>query len=910
MSKEANEARSRMIHATFERKEHFRLYKSGKLWVFAGIFALSTAIGLSQTNDVSAATTDQTTVATNTDKDNQASTVALQSAPAQSAASTAAPAGKTVTTAAKSATAAPAPAPAAADDTTAQDTTAPDTTAPDTTGTDNYAQSQKDLQDAANAATDAGLTVTKDPDATVETDSANVQADAQKVADSTADTIAQLQAATEKQEADNKAYDDSVAAREGALSGAIPTVGFTDDQIKNLLGDDITKVTVVQMNEAPTAVNAAAQQADAGGTLEDGAQWIYKGAMVDAKTGRKVDVVETVSNIQPATTKFSPMLAHSANGTNVMLMTRYVKSLTYSYQYLDSETQEPVSLDAFFDLTAFSNANITFDNGDAENSLEGSEVTKATTDNKQTFSTNVDTATSSSIVWLLQKDSQGTAFTIEEDTRYGDETLAFGANSLLPPIAPKTIEDPSTYPASYQLTNLKITTQYTVNYTGGPDGDTKVSKPVVWTSSTAADGTITYTPNVPSVTTETPAIEGYTADKATVFGENLIATSDVPSDKSETVTYSKDTHPASLTLTIHDDTTGINVGSSVIQGNLGDLMKHVTATGPSGMKLSDVQPDSNKFTATMNGTAIDITPKVTFTADDSDNFTIHVEHVIDQMGTPTDSTDPYYKSTHKTFKVDVTGVAPDGISDDVTPDNGQQTFVASRTWAYDEATGAAIFSAWQPAENAPQTITAAKLTGYTPSVASIAAKDLAAKVNDFVANSATADGSYTDTITYKQDATDQIVNIHYVYKNVDGSELQKTLTLTGKSGDTYSFDIPATIAGPNDDAGAKLDDDNGKLDTTTLYYYATADLNGGQYNTLADDSSTDGQFGTTGQDVWVMYVAAQKAEGSRLQLSWSQVTMAVRIMSFTLSVTTAKKPMSVLFQHQRMVRTGRRRKLS
>ncbi|MCI1918383.1 MAG: KxYKxGKxW signal peptide domain-containing protein, partial [Lactobacillus sp.] len=415
MSKETNEARSRMMQATFERKEHFRLYKSGKLWVFAGIFALSTAIGLSQTNDVSAATTDQAPVATNTDKNNQASTVALQSAPAQSAASTAAPAGKTVTTAAKSATAAPAPAPAAADDTTAQDTT----------GTDNYAQSQKDLQDAANAANDAGLTVTKDPDATVDTTSDNVQADAQKVADSTADTIAQLQAATEKQKADNKAYEDSIATRQNALSGKAfdPLGNFTDDQVKGLLGDDIQNITVVHENVPAVAANDAAKQAETdGGSLEAGAQWIYKNSMVDAKTGRHVDLIETITDAQ-AIDPTSPMILQNTytgeDGVGTNKHTSYnIKSITYNYQYVDSETGNPVSLDAFYDVTNLFTATLTFDNGDANANLYGPSVEASEDGDKQVFSIPVDNDQLtndgySSEVFVLQKNSQGTTFTVQ-----------------------------------------------------------------------------------------------------------------------------------------------------------------------------------------------------------------------------------------------------------------------------------------------------------------------------------------------------------------------------------------------------------------------------------------------------------------------------------------------------------------
>ncbi|MCH5461327.1 KxYKxGKxW signal peptide domain-containing protein [Lactobacillus sp. LC28-10] len=111
--------------------------------------------------------------------------------------------------------------------------------------------------------------------------------------------------------------------------------------------------------------------------------------------------------------------------------------------------------------------------------------------------------------------------------------------------------------------------------------------------------------------------------------------------------------------------------------------------------------------------------------------------------------------------------------------------------------------------------------------------------------------------------------VHYVYQNVDGPEVAPDKPISGDVGDDYTSQItvPPTIKttdGKGTD-GTALDNGNGTLDTSTLYYYATADVNGGQFNALPDNIGPDSQYKTDGQDIWVIYTAKPGIDNSKVE---------------------------------------------
>ncbi|GAX07981.1 mucus-binding protein precursor, LPXTG-motif cell wall anchor [Secundilactobacillus silagincola] len=170
------------------------------------------------------------------------------------------------------------------------------------------------------------------------------------------------------------------------------------------------------------------------------------------------------------------------------------------------------------------------------------------------------------------------------------------------------------------------------------------------------------------------------------------------------------------------------------------------------------------------------------------------------------------------------------------------------------------------------TINVAKLTtnelqkqpGYTESFANTATgatltdDQKAANVDVPLKIAKDADNSPIEidrAVTYAPEK--ETATVHYVYQQVGGTEVLPSVTISGDAGDNYTsqLTIPATTPGKAVDGTTKLDDANGTLDTSTLYYYATADPNGGLYDTMPDKSGSDTQYSTDGQDIWIIYTA-------------------------------------------------------
>ncbi|WP_282801928.1 KxYKxGKxW signal peptide domain-containing protein [Secundilactobacillus kimchicus] len=63
MTKRIKKAHDKLVAASMDKKEHYKLYKSGKRWLIAGVMVASFAgsfFGIDQAKDAQAATTDTT----------------------------------------------------------------------------------------------------------------------------------------------------------------------------------------------------------------------------------------------------------------------------------------------------------------------------------------------------------------------------------------------------------------------------------------------------------------------------------------------------------------------------------------------------------------------------------------------------------------------------------------------------------------------------------------------------------------------------------------------------------------------------------------------------------------------------------------------------------------------------------
>ncbi|WP_162230924.1 mucin-binding protein, partial [Lacticaseibacillus camelliae] len=268
-------------------------------------------------------------------------------------------------------------------------------------------------------------------------------------------------------------------------------------------------------------------------------------------------------------------------------------------------------------------------------------------------------------------------------------------------------------------------------------------------------------------------------------------------------------------------------------------------------------PANIKDTADLQGgtalTAFEITRTVNYSK---------TEPNLQEHQAPKDPSLPHYEETHKTLTITV-----QSVRDDQTQELSKQDLIFSRPYTVDEndPSGKIVsFGAWSQ-DTAFKTVTPPVVPGYTASPANVtdavAGKEgisvqQAAKL--FIAADSDDNSSSTITVTYTLTPPEKgSGTVHYVYQDVNGVELQPPVTVSGDQGYDYSKDysIPDTLSGE----GLDLPDAGGTLDTSVLYYYATADMNGGQINTLPDDSTSDSAFGTQGQDIWVMYVAKPKA---------------------------------------------------
>ncbi|WP_125980130.1 mucin-binding protein [Loigolactobacillus iwatensis] len=250
-----------------------------------------------------------------------------------------------------------------------------------------------------------------------------------------------------------------------------------------------------------------------------------------------------------------------------------------------------------------------------------------------------------------------------------------------------------------------------------------------------------------------PAITGYTPDKATVAGQTVTA----DSGKNEiTVTYNGAAQRA--TVKYVDDTTGQQLGAvDTIDGVTGAAIDYSTATRIGDYEAAGYVLVGDGFSA---GATFD-----TDTATDQ-AFEVHLKH-----GTATTSeTDPVKRVIHYVYE------NGDKAANDVT-DN--VTF--TRNVTTDKVTNVKTPTAWIVSTGNANFTTKISpiIAGYTPNETEIAGQTVTAGTADI-----------EDTVTYKIDA--QKASVTYV-DDTTGQTLA-TKTLTGDSGSTSNYQTAATKA--------------------------------------------------------------------------------------------------------------------
>lgn len=99
----------------------------------------------------------------------------------------------------------------------------------------------------------------------------------------------------------------------------------------------------------------------------------------------------------------------------------------------------------------------------------------------------------------------------------------------------------------------------------------------------------------------------------------------------------------------------------------------------------------------------------------------------------------------------------------------------------------------------------------------------------------------------------QKANVHFVYQAIGGTELKPQEELSGAPLASYADDLQ-TILTDNPQLKATID---GKEQTV---YLAMADGVHGYFDNIDDTAAPDSNFGTDGQDIWLIYTTEAKGD--------------------------------------------------
>lgn len=511
------------------------------------------------------------------------------------------------------------------------------TTPESTVNTDQLQTTSSNLQTAVDTAKETGVIVTQNPTKTVTTtpdqlaDTVNsVKADN----DAQAQTLAE---ATTKQVANQADYDQKKQAYDDDTVAIVSTNtdAWSDDQLVKLLAGngDVMKTdsdTDVMTGDKVSAVTeadkiAASDEAKAVSTITlspgavyvpnwdtlnpdhpDGSigepigdnqpTWTYENAFTDVKTGRKVNVIETVTGYTQAKpsdrVKGAAAIKHIDSG-DIGFQPQFVDDVTVTLKYVYADTGEAATIDAilaFSDLDG--NQGVKVNNGYAS-ALIGSNlinVDGAFRDHDDHTTGDTD---AEGQAWVLQRNVTETDYTFYvglnpdgtvNNTEPFQHVGGVAFSTKLPDMGELTQEK-----ASYTPTTIQVTTDYTVHYEGaGTATPADVTKVVTWTGNyDSATDAYTWTPDNGTLTAVTPVISGYRAVVST--GWNLKNQLADPADQTQTVTYyqvgtvANDDAPTNLTVHYVDE-----------HGN--ELIPVTSQGGQIGTDFSVTAPDISQYT--------------------------------------------------------------------------------------------------------------------------------------------------------------------------------------------------------------------------------------------------------------------------------------------------------------------------
>lgn len=280
----------------------------------------------------------------------------------------------------------------------------------------------------------------------------------------------------------------------------------------------------------------------------------------------------------------------------------------------------------------------------------------------------------------------------------------------------------------------------------------------------------------PAVTS--PDKDGYTSDYPEVDAQTPDMT-DGPDgtvkDIEVTVTYKAD--PAEATVFYVDDDNEGNVVKTEITKGKTDGLGIYTVKIPDGYEY--VSAEGQTFIS-CDGNVL----KIRFTADETDNATIHLKHAHKDVD-PSDPDDPYYNATHDTATQIIHYVDQNGKT--VFTDDKSQTLDYERSVTIDSVTGEITgYGDWKAVDGDEfGSVTSPDKPGYDVDKSEVSGE------KPGITNG--KDGKVSDfetTVTYT--AEDEDATITYVDDDKNGAQVGDIVTVTGKTDDstTYTVTIP------------------------------------------------------------------------------------------------------------------------
>lgn len=516
----------------------------------------------------------------------------------------------------------------------AEEATNTPTTAESTTNTDQLKTTSANLQTAVDTAETTGVVVTQNPTKTVTTTPDQL---ADTVSSVKADNDAQAQAltdATVKQAANQKDYDDAKEAlAKDTLTITSDNAEWSDNEMVKLLAGNGDVMTIDDKDIAVTDEEkiAASDEAkvistitldkanaklvndwDMGQAMDETnmPSWTYENAFTDTKTGRKINVIETVTGFTPAKGTTSSGLVSIASD-NIGFQPHNVDNVTATLKYVYADTGEDATIDAMLAFSDLDGAQGVKINNGYESALLGNLIRE---DPDGAFRDQDDDTTDSAEArgqaWVLQKNVTETSYTFyvghhDDGTVNNDQPVQFVggvAFAVHTPAPAKLVQET----ASYTPTTIKVTTDYTVHYEGaGTATPADVTKAVTWTGNyDSATDMYTWTPDNNAITAVTPIVNDYRAIVST--GWNLNSTSTDPADQMQTVTYyqvGKVANNPTTKLTVHYvDTEGNELQPNLTDdGTLGSDFTQTPAV------IDGYRTTDSAVSGTYNGTTTDVT---------------------------------------------------------------------------------------------------------------------------------------------------------------------------------------------------------------------------------------------------------------------------------------------------------------